>query len=117
MDHHEEHPEEELEDNADDGINLEKAGYEDLTTKKKKRRQTKGIVRLAKIIADKIKGIKINLRFNKRGQSIGTPERALQCYLGMQAKSMVSITYDNWHDVPAATLENVWKDVNVRFID
>ncbi|XP_062080344.1 uncharacterized protein LOC133785102 [Humulus lupulus] len=117
MDHHEEHPEEELKDNANEGINLEEAGNEDLTTKKKKSRQTKGIVRLAKIIVDKIKGIKINLRFNKRGQSIGTPKRALQYYLGMQAKSMVSITYDNWHDVPAATLENVWKDVNVRFID
>ncbi|XP_062103563.1 uncharacterized protein LOC133814644 [Humulus lupulus] len=111
MDHHEEHSEEELKDNADEGINLEEAGNEDLTTKKKKSRQTKGIVRLEKIIADKIKEIKINLRFNKRGQSIGTPERALQCYLGMQAKSMVSITYDNWHDVPAATLENIWKDL------
>ena len=73
-------------------------------------------MRLAKIIADKIKGIKISLRFNKRGQSVGTPERALQCYLGMQAKSTVSITYDNWNDVPSETLENVWKDVNVRFI-
>ncbi|XP_062111135.1 uncharacterized protein LOC133822719 isoform X1 [Humulus lupulus] len=115
MDNREEHPEEELEDNADEGIDVEEAGTEDPMTNKKISRQTKGIVRLAKIIADKIKGIKINLRFNKRGPSIGTPERALQCYLGMQAKSMVSITYDNWHDVPAATLENFWKDVNLAF--
>ena len=36
MDHHEEHPEEELEDNADEGINLEEAGNEDLTTRRRK---------------------------------------------------------------------------------
>ncbi|KAF4391068.1 hypothetical protein F8388_024900 [Cannabis sativa] len=113
------HLREELEENEVEDVNveeeLEEFSSDDLATKKKKNRKTKGIVRLAKIIADKIKGIKMYLKFNKRGQSIGTPERALQCYLGMQAKSMVPITIDNWHDVPAATLENVWKDVNLAF--
>uniref|UniRef100_A0A803PU07 DUF4218 domain-containing protein n=1 Tax=Cannabis sativa TaxID=3483 RepID=A0A803PU07_CANSA len=113
------HLKEELEENEVEDVNveeeLEEFSSDDLATKKKKNRKTKGIVRLAKIIADKIKGIKMYLKFNKRGQSIGTPERALQCYLGMQAKSMVPITIDNWHDVPAATLENVWKDVNLAF--
>ncbi|KAF4360333.1 hypothetical protein G4B88_012551 [Cannabis sativa] len=113
------HLKEELEENEVEDVNveeeLEEFSSDDLATKKKKNRKTKGIVRLPKIIADKIKGIKMYLKFNKRGQSIGTPERALQCYLGMQAKSMVPITIDNWHDVPAATLENVWKDVNLAF--
>ena len=82
--------------------------------KKKTQKQTRGIVRLTKIIADKIKGIKRHLRFNNRGQSIGTPNRELQCYLGMQAKTMVPINIDNWREVPKPILESLWKDVNVR---
>ncbi|KAM6570662.1 hypothetical protein CsatB_018647 [Cannabis sativa] len=76
---------------------------------------TKGVVKLAKIIADKLNGIKRHLKFNKKGKSIGTPNRELQCYLGMQAKTMVPITIDHWRHVPAAILDNLWKDVNEAF--
>ena len=37
MDHHEDHPEEELEDNADEGIDVEEASNEDPTTVRKKK--------------------------------------------------------------------------------
>ncbi|XP_062077886.1 uncharacterized protein LOC133782573 [Humulus lupulus] len=88
---------------------------ENAEDKKKTHKRTRGIVRLTKIIADKIKGIKRHLRFNSRGQSIGTPNRELQCYLGMQAKSMVPIDIDNWREVPKSILDSLWKDVNLAF--
>ncbi|XP_062115402.1 uncharacterized protein LOC133829664 isoform X2 [Humulus lupulus] len=100
-----------IEDEQDDDILSDDSN----TQKKKKNRPSRGVVRLSKILADKIKGIKRHLKFNEKGKSIGTPNRELQCYLGMQAKTMVPITIDHWRHVPAVTLDDLWKDVNQAF--
>ncbi|XP_062100388.1 putative polyol transporter 2 [Humulus lupulus] len=44
---------------------------ENAEDKKKTHKRTRGIVRMTKIIADKIKGIKRHLRFNSRGNQSG----------------------------------------------
>ena len=76
-------------------------------------KHTRGIVRLKKIIKDKIKGVKQVIKVNKKGQPIGKSAKDLQSYLGMQARTMVPINIKDWRSVPQTTLDNLWTDINV----
>lgn len=82
-------------------------------SEKDKKKRIRGIVRLKKIIKDKINGIRRPLNLNSRCQAIGPSAKDLQNYLGLQARTMVPINIKDWQSVPKSTRDNLWTDANV----
>ena len=60
------------------------------------------------IVRKRSKGIKTKVDYNKKNQGVGKGAINYQSYLGVLGKSMVPISIENWHKVPASTKDKIW---------
>lgn len=82
----------------------------DPTCKKRKNRRGRGSTFLPDIIKDRGSGIRKVVKYNRRGQPIGSEK--FSSYLGVLARTMVPI-HRTWKKVSNEDKEMLWKSVQV----
>ena len=78
-----------------------------------KKRKTRGSTTLPDVIKDKSSGVRKVLHYNSKGQPIGTVTAKYNSYLGVLARTAISIRYKTWDDVEPWKKEKVWRCVQV----
>lgn len=84
----------------------------DPTRKKRKNRRGRGSTFLPDIIKDRSSGIRKVVKYNRRGQPIGSEK--FSSYLGVLARTMVPI-HRTWKKVSNEDKEMLWKCVQTTF--
>ncbi|KAH1202995.1 hypothetical protein GmHk_17G049331 [Glycine max] len=49
------------------------------------------------------------------GKADGPHRKKLRTYLGIVARDKVSVTYENWKEVPTAQKDLIWEDIQAEF--
>ena len=47
------------------------------------------------------------------GKADNSQRKKLRTYLGIVARDMVDVTYENWKQVPTAQKDLIWEDIQV----
>ena len=74
----------------------------------------RGCVTMHRIIRRKIRGIKLNVSFNAKGEPFGKEAAEMQSYIGVLARTKPPIWHDTWKCVPQDTKTKIWECVQVR---
>ena len=80
----------------------------------RKRKGGRGQTLMKSIVRKRSKGIKTKVEYNAKNQGVGKGAINYQSYLGVLAKSMVPISIETWHKVPASTKDKIWNVVMVN---
>lgn len=74
---------------------------------------TRGITHMDRLVVQRGKGLKKDIRFNKNGVPIGSDAAEMKSYIGVLARGKVNINYKSWKHVPKQIKELIWESVNV----
>ncbi|KAH7838044.1 hypothetical protein Vadar_021409 [Vaccinium darrowii] len=83
---------------------------------KKKKRKGRGSTRLPNVIKDRSSGVKKVIDYDDIGRPKGRNRPQFASYLGVLARTMVSIDYKDWFEVPVHIKDKLWMMVQEAFI-
>ena len=78
------------------------------------KRKCKGITRKSMIIKNQSRGVKPVIKHNLDGIYVGQASLHLTSFLGVLARTMVPIRYNNWRNVPIQVKNNLWDTIEVK---
>ena len=78
-----------------------------------KKRKSRGRTNLPQLVRNRNNGQKLIVEYNKRGQPHGKVATRLFSFLGVLARTMVRISYEDWSKVPSETKEKIWECIKV----
>ncbi|KAK9668459.1 hypothetical protein RND81_13G062200 [Saponaria officinalis] len=84
---------------------------ENLSTAKK----GKSLVLMKELITLRNSGLKLDVEFDKNGESVGTNADKYKSYIGVLSRTKVPIDIPCWGDVPVDIKEKIWDDVLTVF--
>lgn len=76
----------------------------------------RGTVTMHRILQRKIRGIKLPVPFNEKGEPYGEAGAEMQSYIGVLGRTKVAIWYDSWIRVPKERKNKIWDCVQVTLI-
>lgn len=74
----------------------------------------RGCVTMHRIVKRKIRGIKLTVSFNAKGEPYGEEGKEMQSYIGVLARTKTPIWHDSWKCVPKETKTKIWDCVQVK---
>ncbi|XP_052298586.1 uncharacterized protein LOC127898630 isoform X4 [Citrus sinensis] len=80
-----------------------------------KKRKSRGRTNLPQLVRNRNNGQKLIVEYNKRGQPHGKVATRLFSFLGVLARTMVRISYEDWSKVPSETKEKIWECIKFSF--
>ena len=78
------------------------------------KRRCRGIPRNYMIIKNQSRGVKLVIKYNPDGIYVGQASMHLTSFLGVLARTMVPIRYNNWRNVPIQVKNNLWDTIEVK---
>lgn len=76
-------------------------------------RTKRGKVCLNAVAQRRVKGIKLQVDFNKYGQPVGKIASEMQSYIGLLTRDHVKVNFETWRSVPDSVKDLIWEAVNV----
>ncbi|XP_052287667.1 uncharacterized protein LOC102629700 isoform X2 [Citrus sinensis] len=80
-----------------------------------KKRKSRGRTNLPQLVRNRNNGQKLIVEYNKIGQPHGKVATRLFSFLGVLARTMVRISYEDWSKVPSETKEKIWECIKFSF--
>ncbi|XP_062116743.1 uncharacterized protein LOC133830713 isoform X2 [Humulus lupulus] len=77
------------------------------------KKRTRGPTKMKSIATDS--GGRLEVKFNSKGQPIGTTSVKLSSFLGAPVREIVPITITNWRKITPGMKEVLWKSIQARY--
>ncbi|CAL9018535.1 unnamed protein product [Prunus brigantina] len=76
----------------------------------------RGMSTMPRVVKRKLQKIKPIVEYNKRGKGIGQAHSEMQSYIGVFARSRVSLMDKKWAEIPKDIKEQIWEAVDMAFV-
>ncbi|KAL6562914.1 hypothetical protein OROHE_005501 [Orobanche hederae] len=103
-------------DNAPGQIETEELSNDVVNTEVGTVKRNRGPTSMWKLVASRSRGKKVKVRYDGLGRALYEDKKHLQSYIGHVARSMVSISINNWRLVPKDIKNKLWEEISVQYI-
>ncbi|KAK9947973.1 hypothetical protein M0R45_003566 [Rubus argutus] len=76
----------------------------------------RGMVTMNRITRRLLRGKKLKVVFNAKGEPIGTAAKEMQSYIGVLARSKVPISVPDWREVDPEIKQKIWECIEMSFV-
>ncbi|KAL6566614.1 hypothetical protein OROMI_015018 [Orobanche minor] len=102
-------------DNAPGQIETEELSNDVVKSEVGTVKPSRGPTSMWKLVASKSLGKKVKVRYDGLGRALYEDYKQLQSYIGHVARSMVSISINNWRLVPKDIKKKLWEEISNTF--
>ncbi|XP_062027082.1 uncharacterized protein LOC133743232 [Rosa rugosa] len=76
----------------------------------------RGMVTMSRITNRLIRGKKLTVKFNDKGEPVGKVANEMQSYIGVLARTKIPISIPDWRDVDPDEKEKIWESITDAFV-
>ncbi|PRQ58873.1 putative Ulp1 protease family catalytic domain, putative transposase, Ptta/En/Spm, plant [Rosa chinensis] len=76
----------------------------------------RGMVTMSRITNRLIRGKKLTVKFNDKGEPVGKVAKEMQSYIGVLARTKIPISISDWRDVDQDEKEKIWESITDAFV-
>ncbi|XP_040375666.1 uncharacterized protein LOC121053154 [Rosa chinensis] len=76
----------------------------------------RGMVTMSRITNRLIRGKKLTVKFNDKGEPVGKVANEMQSYIGVLAHTKIPISIPDWRDIDLDEKEKIWESITDAFV-
>ncbi|XP_040367479.1 uncharacterized protein LOC112180552 [Rosa chinensis] len=76
----------------------------------------RGMVTMSRITNRLIRGKRLTVKFNEKGEPVGKAAKEMQSYIGVLARTKIPISINDWREVDLDEKEKIWESIKDAFV-